>query len=31
LHHHALISKVEGAKPREGGSGVTVIHLAPQN
>ncbi len=30
LHHHALISKVEEAKPKEGGSGVTVIHLAPQ-
>ncbi len=29
--HHALISKVEGAQPNEGGSGVTVIHLAPQN
>lgn len=31
LHHHALISKVEEAKPNEGGSGVTIIHLAPQN
>lgn len=30
VHHHALISKVEAAKPAEGGSGVTIIHLAPQ-
>lgn len=31
LRHHALISKVTGAEANEGGSGVTVIHLAPQN
>lgn len=29
--HHALISKVEGAAPNEGGSGVTVIYLAPSH
>ncbi len=29
--HHALVSKVTGAPPNEGGSGVTVIHLVPQN
>lgn len=28
--HHALVSKVEGARPNEGGSGVTVIHIVPQ-
>jgi DNA mismatch repair protein MutS2 len=31
VHQHALISKVTGAAPNEGGSGVTVIHLAPQH
>lgn len=30
VNQHALIGKVEGAAPNEGGSGVTVIHLAPQ-
>jgi DNA mismatch repair protein MutS2 len=30
LRQHALISKVTGAEANEGGSGVTVIHLAPQ-
>ncbi|MGJ3238745.1 MAG: endonuclease MutS2 [Anaerolineae bacterium] len=30
VHQHALISKVEGAKPNEGGSGVTIIYLVPQ-
>lgn len=29
LGHHALISKVTGAEPNEGGSGVTVIHIVP--
>jgi len=29
--HHSLVSKVTGAAPNEGGSGVTVIHLVPQN
>ena len=27
---HPLISKVTAATPREGGDGVTIIHLAPQ-
>lgn len=31
LRHHVLVSKAEEAKPNEGGSGVTVIHLAPHN
>lgn len=31
VNHHALISKVTGAAPNEGGSGVTVIHIAPTN
>ena len=30
MHSHALVSKVIEAKPNEGGSGVTVVHLAPQ-
>jgi DNA mismatch repair protein MutS2 len=30
LHNHALVSKVTGAKPNEGGSGVTVAYIAPQ-
>jgi len=29
LRQHALISKVSGAEANEGGSGVTVIHIAP--
>jgi len=29
VNHHALISKVTAAAPAEGGSGVTVIHIAP--
>jgi DNA mismatch repair protein MutS2 len=29
LRQHALISKVTGAEANEGGSGVTVIHIAP--
>jgi DNA mismatch repair protein MutS2 len=31
VNHHALVSKVTGAAPNEGGSGVTVIHIAPAN
>ncbi|MEL7435269.1 MAG: Smr/MutS family protein, partial [Chloroflexota bacterium] len=31
VHHHTLVSKVEQAKPSEGGSGVTIIHIAPQS
>ena len=29
LKHHALVSKITGAETNEGGSGVTIIHLAP--
>lgn len=31
LNQQGLVSKVEEAKPNEGGSGVTIIHLAPQS
>lgn len=31
LGTHPLISKVTGANPNEGGSGVTVIHMVPLN
>ncbi|MFW5691782.1 MAG: endonuclease MutS2 [Chloroflexota bacterium] len=29
VDHHPLISKVETARPNEGGDGVTVIHMVP--
>jgi DNA mismatch repair protein MutS2 len=31
VHAHALVSKVTGAEANEGGSGVTIIHIAPTN
>jgi dsDNA-specific endonuclease/ATPase MutS2 len=30
VRQHPLISKVTAAAPKEGGDGVTVIHLSPQ-
>ncbi|MDQ7037213.1 MAG: Smr/MutS family protein, partial [Anaerolineae bacterium] len=31
VHAHALVSKVTAAAENEGGSGVTIIHIAPAN
>ncbi len=31
VEHHPLISKVTEAMPKEGGSGVTIVHMVPLN
>jgi dsDNA-specific endonuclease/ATPase MutS2 len=31
VEHHPLISKVTEALPKEGGGGVTIIHIVPLN
>jgi DNA mismatch repair protein MutS2 len=31
VEHHPLISKVTEALPKEGGGGVTIIHMVPLN